>query len=625
MQINSRANSQRNGGPETLAAFPWKKLARILSLLAFLGLSVRLDAHPVSLTSSLINVEEKAITVELELMVEDLVLYYEMDHDEDFVYPIEALRAQAREHEAFLLEHFQLRDGDGDRFEGKGVGIDFSELEETGGVHFDDLMAYSIVYTLEYAFQQPPEFLTVSQEFGGPNPPVPAEMEVSVFQHGTRVDSRVELSHRTAHTFSLDPDAIPDGEPGEDLQSARLRREQRETDDLGITSYSAVYSYLYITDTEVRHEMLIPVLTLEDWLPLDRDDPDFMSVEEQKAARQGIFEFLKAQQRIVLDGMPVEPVLTRLEFFGPGLRDFAREAPQEDVSVYNARVGVILSFPAPESPRRVVFEWDYFDERIPVLRPRVYAFEEESHDVLFNAFQTTFEWEKDREREPVKLVSLEAPEPAPTLRLPILSLFAVAIVVILAGMGIRAGSRPRRLTCLLLAAGMAAGGFAARGHYQAVVPHPFAPRPAIGEDEADRIFQALHENIYRAFERRVEERIYDALERSVAGQLLEDLYLQILRNLTVEDQGGAVSRIDEIDILAGQSTVLEGSSGASQAFSYRCTWTVTGTVEHWGHIHIRKNRYQAIFDVEGLPSGWKITGFEPLTEERVERQIRLRR
>ena len=65
--------------------------------------------------------------------------------------------------------------------------------------------------------------------------------------------------------------------------------------------------------------------------------------------------------------------------------------------------------------------------------------------------------------------------------------------------------------------------------------------------------------------------------------------------------------------------------GPRQAFSVLADWTVTGTVEHWGHVHTRTNRHQARFDLTGLDEGWRITGFEPLAEERVGMQIGLRR
>jgi hypothetical protein len=41
-------------------------------------------------------------------------------------------------------------------------------------------------------------------------------------------------------------------------------------------------------------------------------------------------------------------------------------------------------------------------------------------------------------------------------------------------------------------------------------------------------------------------------------------------------------------------------------------------VGHWGHIHIRKNQYEANIIVEPVKGVWKITGLELLEEKRVD-------
>lgn len=601
-------------------------VAIVLLALAGLALASPLQAHPISLTSSLINVKENGVSVELEMMVEDLVLYYEMDHDEDFYFPVKAIKEQARVHEDFLLEYFQLRDGDGHKLDGRVAEIDFSELDDKEkGVHFDNLMAYSIQYTVDYPLGSQPEFLTVSQQFGGTEPFVPAEMEVWVFHHGVRVGPIVNLSHRSAHTFPLDWELEPD-EAARDLSAARQRMQERQGDDLGITSYSAVYSYVYITETEIRHELLIPLLTLERWLPLERENADFISVAEQQAARANIFAFLKEHNPVAINGTVVTPDLARLDFFGPEFRDFAQKAPERELSVYNTRAGVILSFPIEQAPRQMDFEWNYFDDQTPALRTKVYAFEDEVHDALFHPYRRTFTWESESESEleAIGIASLPAPEPPPRLILPILSLLTGCGVFLAGGAALRTSSPRRRFICAALAGVLTLAAIAVLPYARAEVPHPFQSQAPVTEEQAHIIFRALHGNVYRAFEHRDEQRIYHSLEQSVAGQLLEDLYLQIRRGLQLQEQGGAVSRVEKVERVDGRHQGASGSTGASRAFDYRSTWSVTGTVEHWGHIHTRTNQYEAVFTIEALPLGWKITGFEPLREQPLQIQTRLR-
>jgi hypothetical protein len=120
-------------------------------------------------------------------------------------------------------------------------------------------------------------------------------------------------------------------------------------------------------------------------------------------------------------------------------------------------------------------------------------------------------------------------------------------------------------------------------------------------------------NLYRSFDSREESRIYDALARSVAGDLLTRVYLETRRDLEVENQGGAVARVREVALVDSTFEPLPGARG----FVSDCTWTVTGSVGHWGHVHQRTNQYRARIVVEALEGAWKITGLQVLQEQRL--------
>ena len=47
-------------------------------------------------------------------------------------------------------------------------------------------------------------------------------------------------------------------------------------------------------------------------------------------------------------------------------------------------------------------------------------------------------------------------------------------------------------------------------------------------------------------------------------------------------------------------------------------WTALGTVGHWGHVHTRKNRYDAVITVRVVGGVWKITGLKLLEEKRID-------
>ena len=83
--------------------------------------------------------------------------------------------------------------------------------------------------------------------------------------------------------------------------------------------------------------------------------------------------------------------------------------------------------------------------------------------------------------------------------------------------------------------------------------------------------------------------------------------------LELENQGGARARIQDVEVLATDSTAVDGGPG----FFTRCTWNVAGSVGHWGHMHTRRNQYQAELTVEAVDGQWKITGLELTSEVRL--------
>ncbi len=582
-----------------------------------------LQAHPISLTASRINVEENSISVKFALMVEDLYFFQEMESTGDARFSRETIKRSALGHGDFLLQYFQLRDGEGEGFDGRIIDIDFADIPE-GGVPFGDLMAHWVVYELEFTSNSQPSFLTVFQNFDGDDPRIPSEMDAQIHLDGVEIDQAI-LSHGAAHTVELDREMDLAALDDEELESFREEMAgRREEDRLGITSYSQVYSFIYITENEVRHEVLLPLLTLASWVPLDREDLEVMTVEEQDAARDRVYQWLRKHNRVRINSTGVTPLLQRLEFFGPDYRDFAREAPRREVSAYNARVGVILSFPAETPPQQLRFEWEHFDKRMPYLTPILYEFEESSRRIELGPRRPLFEWEREREPSPVEFAQVDAPEAPPEVRIPVLSVLGWTAALILAGFAARSSAIRRRGFRLFLAGGCAVAAVAAQPYAGTRLPNPLASPPALDDSAAHSVFQPLLKNIYQAFEYRHEAQTYDALEKSVSGKLLEDLYLQIRQNLKMEEEGGGISRVEEIELINGSHRPVEASPGAIQAFHYETSWTVTGTVEHWGHIHTRRNRYHAIFTVEGFPSGWRITKFDPLQEERLEMRTRLR-
>lgn len=578
------------------------------------------ESHPISVSWTEVFVTREKITVKLEILAEDLYLFQRLEPNRDNYLEPEVVNRAIEKHKKIILDGFLVYDVHGRKLRGKVVDVESFKMGPKG-LHMAELMAYSLTYKLEFKLPSPPEYLTFRSALGGEDSFIPATMQLDVKQEGAAEAKSAHLEGKMAFTVRLDWErpALSAVTP-ESQRVESLARQRKET--LGITSYGSVYSFIYITDYEVRHEILIPLLTLETWTPLDRRDEAFLEVAEQDAARASIEKFFAEGTTVEIDGIEVKPVLARLDFFGVDFKDFARQAARRRLSTVNARVGVILSYSTKGPPDHVKITWGNFNWALYSLRSVVFAYEDTFKVQLYTP-KPSFEWTNPG-RPPLPSITQPPPPPRPPMRhVPLISLSCLAV---LAGTIIVMKFKGVSVRNYALAIGVFGVCAAAAWPYMRLeVPDPFAPQPAVSQEQARAIFATLHKNIYRAFDYRTESDIYDVLANSVDGDLLRNLYLKIQRGLKMQEQGGAISRVREVKILDGRKMPsARTDTGGGWGFVFRCDWTVNGTVEHWGHIHSRTNQYDALFTVQACEDGWKITDLEVLGEKRVKFETRLR-
>jgi hypothetical protein len=133
------------------------------------------------------------------------------------------------------------------------------------------------------------------------------------------------------------------------------------------------------------------------------------------------------------------------------------------------------------------------------------------------------------------------------------------------------------------------------------------------DDAATRdVVAGLLTNVYRAFDFRAESDVYDVLARSVDGDLLRDVYLEMRRGLVLASQGGASARVKDVELME-----LEAEPGQDRGIRARTTWRVRAAVGHWGHIHERRNEYQADLSLQPIDGVWKLLSVEILDEVRL--------
>jgi hypothetical protein len=166
------------------------------------------------------------------------------------------------------------------------------------------------------------------------------------------------------------------------------------------------------------------------------------------------------------------------------------------------------------------------------------------------------------------------------------------------------------LAVILIAASVALYPF-----LKVAVAKPAVLAPQMTDRDAVDVLNSLLKNIYRSFDFREEDDVYDRLATSVSGDLLSEIYLQNRKSLVVTQAGGARARVKAVEILEVDVNQL---TGHPLGRLFHAKWTATGTVGHWGHIHMRKNQYEANISVEPVGGAWKITDLELLEEKRID-------
>lgn len=581
--------------------------------------SAAASAHPISLSDGYVNLTEDKISVTLSILVEDLVLYQDLEPNENNFLPPDVIKEAMVPHGDFILKHFHIMDVDGNLLEAKLTNIKAPEMEAEG-VHVAYLMSYNIEYEMEFPLEAPPTHLTFHQDFGGSQIFLPANMWLRLHRDGVKIAHERVLTKGVPYSVRIDWSGPPQ-EPLMPGQADETRQEKEAEETLGISSYGATYSFIYITDQEVRHEILIPLLSLEQWVQVEREDLNWLEVDEQDAAKEGILNLFKEKNPVTIDGVTVQPVLDRLDFYGLDFTDFAMQAERKRVSAYSARVGIILAYPAKTPPQQVELNWELFSSYSPVLRSLVYAYEDASTKDFYYG-EDAFQWTNPGRPEKPAITAIAAPPAPPKLPIPIFSVILCVLGFIFLPLAIKQYKANNHSFAIFTILIFIFAGFMYPFGSRIEINDPFAPKFVIADDDASAVFQTLHSNIYRAFDYRDESDVYDALAMSVEGELLSELYLQIRKGLEMAEQGGAVSRVDEVIIEEGD---LNNIHQDPRAWDYTSTWTVQGTVEHWGHIHTRTNRYTAAFTTTALEAGWKITDLTLLDEERLPLKTSIRK
>ena len=388
-----------------------------------------------------------------------------------------------------------------------------------------------------------------------------------------------------------------------------------------------------ITDEEVSYDILISADFLRTLLPpeqldfkLSREEGriEFADEQTRQRARAVFEEFFKDKNPVTIDGVVIKGLLKEARFV-PAI-DPSGMLP---ASVMPPDLHVVVTYPAKGRPKSVTLVWELYPESatralyglgtaVEVLA-ELDAYDENTV-ILFTRDEPEYTWHAPGKPVAQRVAPIVAAAEPATLAIPAVTLGLIGAGVI-ALLWVWLSSRARRArwpVATVSAVLVVVGAFCHNvGVVHAHVPWGQGVKLPNAAQATD-IFESLQRNVYRAFDYKTESDIYDVLAQSVDGELLDQVYDEVYQSLILRDQGGAVARVQSVDILDANvvsAGALEGSDAA--AFKVHCRWQVRGAVYHWSHVHKRTNEYEALYTVAQREGTWRITAAEVLQQHRV--------
>jgi hypothetical protein len=377
-----------------------------------------------------------------------------------------------------------------------------------------------------------------------------------------------------------------------------------------------VMSFLYIEPYEVRHEVLARVKDLAAWIDLGLRGDEFIEADENDLLKKRVGEFFLKQDQTLIDGKQLRPILDRVSFVKYSTTASTFVVQPEQLPINTAMVGVIITYLTEGLPQQVTNKWDLWSDHIQKVATNAIdpagglpSYVTPDDNVLtWTNFLKTYQMPT--------VAKIEVDESLTTIKIPLASLLCILALLPL---GLQIKKRKENIRSIGLHIGLAvvfiAGSVVLYPFLKVAVAKPAVLAPKMADDKAVSVLNSLLKNTYRSFDFREEEDVYDRLATSVSGDLLSEIYLQNRKTMVVTQAGGARARVKAVEILDVDVSNLDGHP---LGLLFHAKWTAMGSVGHWGHIHFRKNQYEANIIVEPLDGAWKITGLELLEEKRID-------
>ena len=369
---------------------------------------------------------------------------------------------------------------------------------------------------------------------------------------------------------------------------------------------SSLMSFLYDDPYEVRHEVLVRVKDLEEWINLGYELDDTIEVEDQDALKEKISTFLVKRNVVTIDGKLGQPIIDKIHFVKWSLAGIQIQEIKEPMDYSSAVIGVIFAYPHDSIAQNISVNWDMFSEKIKIVPnvatdpagPMPYNLRPDDNVLVWQNFMKKY-----------KLPAISEVEVSHA-KVPVLYLVAMIFIIFGLLKVIKNYKRNSLKFGLVILLGVLFIGLGS--YFKQSISIPFMQQSSFSKPEASSVISHLLKNTYRAFDFREESDIYDKLAISNDEQLLASLYIQTKKSMVLESQGGIQVKVKDVEV-----TDVEEVSSNAEGIAFKCKWIVKGDVGHWGHIHSRTNQYEAILHIKPENNVWKLNKIDIVEEVRL--------
>ena len=376
-------------------------------------------------------------------------------------------------------------------------------------------------------------------------------------------------------------------------------------------------AFLYVEPFEVRQEIVVRPVDLQNWIDLGLGDDATISVAHQNEIKQRVAEFLAERNPVTIDGELAAGRLDRVHFIRRTLRSTGIIEPPVDLDATSATLGVIFVYPVERLPQNVAMEWELFAPKIQQV-PVVAADEAGGLPGEVTPNDPLLEWKNYLTNPTIpQMLAIVRPPASRKMTVPIASVLSGGVAMGAFFVSLKRKKTGKNVSRTALAIGAVATIVAAITvpYTQVSIANPFDRPTPLDTESSKELLNGLLHNVYRSFDHHDESLIYDQLARSISGEMLRNVYLQTRKNMEIKNQGGLRVSVKELNV-----TDIEMVDGTAMQPTYRCRWRVAGWIGHWGHIHRRENEHAALITLSVREGMWKIVGMEIFDEQPVAQE-----